>query len=109
MKLPHFIAIAGVGCALFSIGIPNLSAMRAWLWVSTLLSVVYMCATFILSLKDGICLFSLMADDCRNMEAIQNSFDLFFKSLRKTCYTAIHQSACKFGYFPDALKSRNNY
>nr|GMC59124.1 proline transporter 2-like isoform X1 [Ipomoea batatas] len=54
MKLPHFIAIAGVGCALFSIGIPNLSAMRAWLWVSTLLSVVYMCATFILSLKDGI-------------------------------------------------------
>ncbi|KAM5556583.1 proline transporter 2-like [Rosa sericea] len=54
MKLPYFIAIAGFVCALFAIGIPHLSALRAWLGVSTVLSLVYIIAALVLSLKDGI-------------------------------------------------------
>lgn len=54
MKLPYFIIIAGVACLLFAIAIPHLSALRIWLGVSAFLSLVYLLATFVLSLKDGI-------------------------------------------------------
>ncbi|XP_004307605.1 PREDICTED: proline transporter 1-like [Fragaria vesca subsp. vesca] len=54
MKLPYFIAIAGFVCALFAIGIPHLSALRAWLGVSTVLSLVYIIVALVLSIKDGI-------------------------------------------------------
>lgn len=54
MKLPYFIIIAGVSCLLFAIAIPHLSALRIWLGVSAFLSLVYLLATFVLSLKDGI-------------------------------------------------------
>lgn len=53
MKLPYFIAIAGFVCALFAIGIPHLSALRVWLGVSTVLSLVYIIAALVLSLNDG--------------------------------------------------------
>lgn len=54
MKLPYFIAIAGVVCAMFAIGIPHLSALRIWLGASTFFSLVYIIVAFVLSLKDGM-------------------------------------------------------
>lgn len=54
MKLPHFIAIAGVACILFAIAIPHLSALGFWLGFSTLFSLVYIVVAFVLALKDGI-------------------------------------------------------
>lgn len=53
MKLPHFIAIAGVVCAIFAIGIPHLSALGIWLGVSTILSIIYIVVAIVLSAKDG--------------------------------------------------------
>lgn len=53
MKLPHFIAIAGVVCAIFAIGIPHLSALGIWLGVSTILSIIYIVVAIVLSVKDG--------------------------------------------------------
>jgi len=54
MKLPHFIAIAGLICAVFAIGIPHLSALGIWLAVSTILSLIYIVVAIVLSVKDGI-------------------------------------------------------
>ncbi|CAH9101444.1 unnamed protein product [Cuscuta epithymum] len=54
MKLPYFIIIAGVACLLFAVAIPHLSALRIWLGVSAFLSLVYLLATFVLSIKDGV-------------------------------------------------------
>lgn len=54
MKLPYFIAITGFVCALFAIGIPYLSALRVWLGVSTVLSLVYIVTAFVLALRDGL-------------------------------------------------------
>jgi hypothetical protein len=54
MKLPHFIAIAGVVCAIFAIGIPHLSALGIWLGVSTILSIIYIIVAIVLSAKDGV-------------------------------------------------------
>ena len=53
MKLPYFIAISGFVCALFGISIPHLSALRLWLGVSTVLSLIYIVVAFVLSVKDG--------------------------------------------------------
>ncbi|CAN4095809.1 unnamed protein product [Withania somnifera] len=54
MKLPHFIALAGLACVLFAIAIPHLSALRVWLGFSTFFSLVYVCIAIALSLKDGL-------------------------------------------------------
>ncbi|KAI3748794.1 hypothetical protein L6452_12137 [Arctium lappa] len=54
MKLPYFIAISGFTCAIFAICIPHLSALRIWLGVSTILSIVYIATAVTLSLRDGI-------------------------------------------------------
>ncbi|XP_010509457.1 PREDICTED: proline transporter 3 [Camelina sativa] len=54
MKLPHFIAIAGLICAVFAIGIPHLSALGIWLAVSTFLSLIYIIVAIVLSVKDGV-------------------------------------------------------
>ncbi|KAG5386185.1 hypothetical protein IGI04_037655 [Brassica rapa subsp. trilocularis] len=54
MKLPHFIAIAGVVCAIFAVGIPYLSALGIWLGVSTILSMIYIVVAIVLSVKDGV-------------------------------------------------------
>ncbi|KAL0321885.1 UNVERIFIED_CONTAM: Proline transporter 1 [Sesamum calycinum] len=54
MKLPHFIAIAGLACGLFAVAVPHLSALRVWLAFSTLFSLVYIVIAFALALKDGI-------------------------------------------------------
>ncbi|XP_042030798.1 proline transporter 3-like isoform X2 [Salvia splendens] len=54
MKLPYCIAIAGFACILFAIAVPHLSALRAWLVFSTVLSLVYIVTAIGLSLKDGI-------------------------------------------------------
>ncbi|KDO69259.1 hypothetical protein CISIN_1g020588mg [Citrus sinensis] len=54
MKLPYFIAIAGFVCALFAIGIPNLSALGVWLGVSTVLSTIYIVIAIWLSVRDGL-------------------------------------------------------
>ncbi|GAV56809.1 Aa_trans domain-containing protein, partial [Cephalotus follicularis] len=54
MKLPYFIAIAGLVCALFAIGTPHLSALRIWLGFSTFFSLVYIVVAFVLSLRDGL-------------------------------------------------------
>ncbi|KAI9078340.1 hypothetical protein K1719_037333 [Acacia pycnantha] len=54
MKLPYFIAIAGFVCAMFAVCIPHLSALRVWLGFSTVFSLIYLVAAFVLSLKDGL-------------------------------------------------------
>ncbi|KAL1207961.1 Proline transporter 2 [Cardamine amara subsp. amara] len=54
LKLPHCIAIAGVVCAIFAIGIPHLSALGIWLGVSTILSLIYIVVAIVLSVKDGV-------------------------------------------------------
>lgn len=54
MKLPYFIAIAGLACGLFAIAIPHLSALRVWLGFSTVFSLVYIIVGFALALKDGM-------------------------------------------------------
>ncbi|XP_042014232.1 proline transporter 1-like isoform X1 [Salvia splendens] len=54
MKLPYFIALAGLACAVFAICIPHLSALRIWLAFSTFFSLVYIVVGFSLALKDGI-------------------------------------------------------
>ncbi|KAJ6983001.1 proline transporter 1-like isoform X1 [Populus alba x Populus x berolinensis] len=54
MKLPYFIAISGFVCALFAMSIPHLSALRLWLGVSTVFSLIYIVVAFVLSVKDGI-------------------------------------------------------
>ncbi|CAL9235768.1 unnamed protein product [Arabidopsis halleri] len=48
MKLPHFIAISGLICAVFAIGIPHLSALGIWLAVSIILSLIYIVVAIIL-------------------------------------------------------------
>lgn len=53
MKLPYFIGIAGLVCAMFAICIPHLSALGIWLGFSTVLSLVYIVIAFVLSVKDG--------------------------------------------------------
>jgi hypothetical protein len=53
LKLPYCIAIAGFVCAMFAFGIPYLSALRIWLGVSTILSLIYIIIAFVLSLQDG--------------------------------------------------------
>lgn len=54
MKLPYFIAISGLVCAIFAICIPHLSALRIWLAFSTFFSLVYIVVGFALALKDGM-------------------------------------------------------
>nr|BAB93109.1 betaine/proline transporter [Avicennia marina] len=53
MKLPHFIAIAGLACGLFAISVPHLSALRNWLAFSTLFSMIYIVGGIALAIKDG--------------------------------------------------------
>lgn len=66
MKLPYFIAIAGIVCALFAISIPHLSALRIWLGFSTFFSLVYIVAAFALSLRDGKNVVNFTATKCVN-------------------------------------------
>lgn len=54
LKLPYCIAIAGVVCCMFAIGIPHLSALRLWLAVSTFFSLVYIVIAIALSVRDGV-------------------------------------------------------
>ncbi|KAJ1701181.1 hypothetical protein LUZ63_000960 [Rhynchospora breviuscula] len=54
LKLPYCIAIAGFVCAIFAFGIPYLSALRIWLGVSTVLSLIYIIVAFVLSFHDGV-------------------------------------------------------
>lgn len=54
MKLPYFIAITGFVCGLFAISIPNLSALRFSLGLSTLFSLIYIVVAVVLSVRDGI-------------------------------------------------------
>lgn len=54
LKLPHFIAIAGVACILFAIATPHLSALRVWLGFSTLFMILYLTIAFVLSVQDGV-------------------------------------------------------
>ncbi|CAL0334869.1 unnamed protein product [Lupinus luteus] len=54
MKLPYFIAIAGVACGMFAICIPHLSALGFWLGVSTILTIIYSVIVIVLSIRDGI-------------------------------------------------------
>ncbi|WZY91921.1 hypothetical protein YC2023_064250 [Brassica napus] len=54
IKLPHCIAIAGLICAVFAIGIPHLSALGTWLAVSTILSLIYIVVAIVLSVRDGV-------------------------------------------------------
>ncbi|XP_077222939.1 putative proline transporter 2 isoform X2 [Tasmannia lanceolata] len=54
LQLPYCIVIAGAVCAMFAFGIPHLSALRLWLGFSTLFSLIYIIAAFVLSLRDGM-------------------------------------------------------
>ncbi|CAL0301489.1 unnamed protein product [Lupinus luteus] len=54
MKLPYFIAIAGVACGMFAICVPHLSALGIWLGVSVVLTVIYSVIAVVLSIKDGL-------------------------------------------------------
>lgn len=53
LKLPYCITITGIVCGIFALSIPHLSALRLWLGVSTLLSLIYIIVTIVLSIKDG--------------------------------------------------------
>lgn len=53
LKLPYCIIITGIICSLFAFGIPHLSALRAWLGVSSLLSLIYIVVAIGLSARDG--------------------------------------------------------
>ena len=59
LKLPYCIAIAGIVCCMFAIGIPHLSALRLWLAVSTFFSLVYIVIAIALSVRDGMSVFCL--------------------------------------------------
>jgi len=61
LKLPYCIAISGFVCALFAFGIPYLSALRVWLGFSTLFSLIYIVIAFVLSLRDGIILGTILS------------------------------------------------
>ncbi|CAN8317397.1 unnamed protein product [Cochlearia groenlandica] len=50
IKLPHCIAIVGLTCVVFAIGIPHLSALG----VSTIFSLIYIVVAIVLSLRDGV-------------------------------------------------------
>lgn len=54
LKLPHFIAVSGLVCALFACAVPHLSALRVWLGVSAVLSLLYIVPTCTLSFRDGL-------------------------------------------------------
>ncbi|XP_017242480.1 proline transporter 1 isoform X3 [Daucus carota subsp. sativus] len=54
MKLSYFIAITGFVCGLFAISIPNLSALRFSLGLSTVFSLIYIVVAIVLSVRDGI-------------------------------------------------------
>lgn len=54
LKLPYCITIAGFVCVLFAVGIPHLSALKIWLGVSALFTLVYTTITFGLVVKDGL-------------------------------------------------------
>ncbi|KAL1809010.1 hypothetical protein DCAR_0728533 [Daucus carota subsp. sativus] len=53
MKLPYFIVIAGFTCGLFAIATPHLSALRVWLGISTVFSLIYIVVAIVLSARDG--------------------------------------------------------
>lgn len=54
LKLPYCIIITGIVCSIFAFGIPHLSALRFWLGISTLLSLIYISVAILLSIKDGL-------------------------------------------------------
>lgn len=54
LKLPYCITVTGIVCSLFAFSIPHLSALRLWLGVSTLLTLIYIIITIVLSIKDGL-------------------------------------------------------
>ncbi|KAF8107212.1 hypothetical protein N665_0124s0011 [Sinapis alba] len=54
IKLPYCIAIAGIICAVFAVGIPHLSALGTWLALSTILSLIYIVVAIVLSIRDGV-------------------------------------------------------
>ena len=54
MKLPYFIVIAGFTCGLFAIATPHLSALRVWLGISTVFSLIYIVVAIVLSARDGM-------------------------------------------------------
>ncbi|KAH7839311.1 hypothetical protein Vadar_002515 [Vaccinium darrowii] len=54
MKLPYFIAISGIVCAMFAIGTPHLSALGVWLGFSTTFSLIYIVIAIVLSARDGV-------------------------------------------------------
>lgn len=54
MKLPYFIAISGVVCAMFAFATPHLSALGIWLGFSTILSLIYIVIAIVLATRDGV-------------------------------------------------------
>ncbi|CAN8317393.1 unnamed protein product [Cochlearia groenlandica] len=54
IELPHCIALVGLTCVVFAIGIPHLSALGVWLAISTIFSLIYIVVAIVLSLKDGV-------------------------------------------------------
>lgn len=53
-KLPYCITIAGIVCSSFAFAIPDLSALKLWLGVSTASSLIYTVVAIALSIKDGV-------------------------------------------------------
>lgn len=58
MKLPYFIAISGVVCAMFAFATPHLSALGIWLGFSTIFSLIYVVIAIVLAARDGTISFS---------------------------------------------------
>ncbi|XP_058181858.1 proline transporter 1-like isoform X2 [Rhododendron vialii] len=54
MKLPYFIAMSGVVCAMFAFATPHLSALGIWLGFSTILSLIYIVIAIVLATRDGV-------------------------------------------------------
>ncbi|KAK9108314.1 hypothetical protein Syun_024325 [Stephania yunnanensis] len=53
MRLQYFIIIAGVAYFVFSFLVPNISAMRGWLGLSTVATIIYVVGSMVILGKDG--------------------------------------------------------
>ncbi|KAJ8759597.1 hypothetical protein K2173_008777 [Erythroxylum novogranatense] len=54
LKLPYCIAITGFLCFVFAILVPHLSALRVWLGVSSVLTMIFTLVAVVYSIKDGV-------------------------------------------------------
>jgi hypothetical protein len=81
LKLPYCITITGIVCSFFAFGIPHMSALRLWLGVSTLFSLIYIIVAIVLSIKDGNSLPSIAVFVHECMPTYYNLVSIIFTFL----------------------------